>query len=279
MKARPAVNCIISLFLIFFSLFSNYYAEDSGNPDQVYACSSSDSDDIGRALYDRAILLFNNTTSTAYENSNLDAGDLVRLTGDDSYEVKTDCSGFISHLLCSVCPEHYEAIRKRESDCRYPLSRTYQEFFSSLPSGRVSEGWMKIESLKELRRGDIIAWKKPGRNTHKGGTGHVMMVMEPLSGVVKEDINGSPIRYASIFVMDSSSVYHFKPEYYPPRAGQDHRCGLGKGYIRLILSDSDIPVGYWEGTYSGKKLEDIKEPTYSDRISSARPVRRASIAN
>lgn len=272
MKARTAVYSIISLFLIFFSPLSHFHGRDDANLNQTYAFSSGDSDDIGRALYDRALLVFNNATSTSYENSDKDAKDLVRITGSDLYEVKADCSGFISYLLYSVCPEQYEVIRKRESACRYPLSRTYQEFFSSLPSGTPSEGWLKIESLRALKRGDIIAWKKPGSNTHKGGTGHMMMVMEPPLDIVEEVVNKDTIRYVSIFVIDSSSVYHFKPEYFPPRAGQVHRNGLGKGFIRLILNKKDIPVGYWEGTYSGKNREDIKGPTYSDKIAFARVV-------
>jgi len=114
MKARAETYSIISLFLIFFSLFSHYDTRNNANLNQIYACSSGDSGDIGRALYDKALHIFNNATSTAYENSDLDAKDLIRITGSDLYEIKADCSGFISYLLYSVCPEQYEVIRKRE---------------------------------------------------------------------------------------------------------------------------------------------------------------------
>ena len=99
-----------------------------------------------------------------------------------------------------------------------------------------------------------------------------MMVIATPSEIKKERVKDHEIRYISIFVIDSSSVCHFKPEYYPPQAFQTHRDGLGKGFIRLILDEKDNPAGYWEGTYSGEKKKKLDEPTYCSVISFARAV-------
>jgi len=239
---------------------------------QAPASSESEAADIGAALYEKATLIFENATRVAYENIDCDAERLITAGQGGGFVVRTDCSGFISYLLCTVCPDQYEAVKKRESKCRYPLSRTYQQFFSTLSTEKPSEGWLKIEKAGDLRKGDIIAWKKPGGTDHKSGTGHVMMVEDAPAEPVREMHGGALIRYVSIPVIDSSSVWHFKPELFPPKAGQTSRNGLGKGYIRIILDDGDAPVGYWEGTYSLKHKKEIKGPTYTRAISFARAV-------
>jgi hypothetical protein len=239
---------------------------------QAPAGSCSEDADIGKALYERAQQIFENATSVAYANIDTDAENLIRPAEGEGYLVRTDCSGFISYLLSTVCPDQYEAVRKREAKCRYPLSRTYQQFFSTLSPEKPSDGWLKVAKVSDLRRGDIIAWKKPGGTGHKSGTGHVMMVEDAPSSPVEEAHGSVTIRYVSIPVIDSSSVWHFKPELFPPKAGQTSRNGLGKGYIRIILDDGDVPVGYWEGTYSLKHKKEIKGPTYTRSISFARAV-------
>ncbi len=80
------------------------------------------------------------------------------------------------------------------------------------------------------------------------------------------------LRYVQIHVIDSSSVYHFAPEQLPPKAYKKHRNGLGLGGIRIILSESGAPIGYWEGTYWGEGEEPVKGPTLSNLVRFARMV-------
>jgi hypothetical protein len=85
-----------------------------------------------------------------------------------------------------------------------------------------------------------------------------------------QETNG--YRYFDIEVIDSSSVYHFPPEYLPPKAFQKHRNGLGVGRVRIILNESNNPIGYWAGTFWGEGQKPVQKPTLSKEISFARMV-------
>jgi hypothetical protein len=121
---------------------------------------------------------------------------------------------------------------------------------------------LRLNSWKDLRPGDIIAWKETGGLN----TGHVMMVTYPPGNI--QTNNG--YRYVEIPVIDSSTTYHFAPEYLPPNAGQKHRNGLGRGMIRLMLSDDDETIGYWAGTYWGEGDKPINGPAMCKMIRFAR---------
>lgn len=266
------MKTILSAVFIIIMLFTIHpvivFSDDCQNKiSQTYEKSKSDeSTDLGERLYDNAELLFNQATIVHYRHVKKYPKYLIKYDDNHGCEIITDCSGFVSYLLYSLFPEHYKEINKVQHSGPYPLSKNYADFFSGLDAENPSDGWIRIKNYRELKKGDIIAWRKPGRIKPGDGTGHVMIVIETPSAISSETVKGETIRYLSIFVIDSSSIYHFKPEFYPPKTDQTHRDGLGKGYIKLILDEADNVIGYWEGTYSGEKQKKIKSPTFCKSI-------------
>lgn len=183
---------------------------------------------------------------------------------DGLVDARTDCSGFISFIVHSIAPRHYQVVRLRESQASYPQAKIWARFFDTLNSNRPRDGWLGISDWHNLRPGDFIAWQE-GKSA-SGNTGHVMLVADRPSDIKQE--NG--VRYIEVSVIDSSSVYHFSPEHLPPNAHQQHRDGLGAGSVRIVLSGADAPIGYWEGTYWGEGRRRISEPTLSKTVRFAR---------
>jgi hypothetical protein len=62
----------------------------------------------------------------------------------------------------------------KEANQRRPRAFEYYVFFSSL-TPESTEGWHRIDFLRDARRGDIIAWRFP--KVEKGhDAGHVFVV-------------------------------------------------------------------------------------------------------
>ncbi len=231
--------------------------------------SAGASNQLAQAAYEKANWVFNNVRTDHYQHKSAPAREQVLSFQDGTCEANTDCSGFISYVIESVAHKHYTPIKRMQNNWAHPQAKTYARFFGGLGTAEASDGWLRVASPKELKRGDFIAWKKGSeKDFHhgSGNSGHVMMVIDPPTGISEETVDGAPIRFATVFVLDSSSVYHFKPEQLPPNARQDHRDGVAKGCIRLLLDKNDNPIGYWEGTYWGEGQKPVSKPSYSDEI-------------
>ncbi|MBX9694980.1 MAG: hypothetical protein K2Z81_21525, partial [Cyanobacteria bacterium] len=140
-------------------------------------------------------------------------------------------------------------------------AKVWANFFDTLDVNQPSNGWLGINNWRQLKPGDFVAWKE-GKVSSAGNTGHVMIVAGTPGNAVQE--NG--YRYFEVPVIDSSSVYHFAPERLPPNASQKHRNGVGIGTVRILLSDTDAPIGYWAGTYWGEGETPVEGPTFSDMV-------------
>lgn len=221
---------------------------------------------LGEEALRLAESIFDRATVVRYLHRDVPAARQINSGPDEIVQVRTDCSGFISYLVKSVAPRHYAAVRAREPGCSYPQAKIWARFFTSLDTDRPYDGWIRVKSWQDLKPGDIVAWKEGKANS--SNTGHVMMVVNQPSNVQQE--NG--FRFVSVPVIDASSVYHFPPEHLPPKAYQKHRNGLGVGCIRIILSEEDVPIGYWEGTYWGEGEKEINRPTLSNVIGFGRMV-------
>lgn len=210
--------------------------------------------------------IFDTANVVRYTHSEVPASEQVVTDSDGTVEARTDCSGFVSYIVHSVAPRHYSAVRRREPQASYPQAKIWARFFDTLDSNQPQDGWLGISDWHNLQAGDIIAWEEG--NSASRNTGHVMIASDRPGSV--QQANG--YRFIEIPVMDSSSVYHFPPERLPPNAHQEHRNGLGTGHIRVILSDSDQPIGYWEGSYWGEGEKQISGPTLSNLVRFARMV-------
>ncbi len=225
---------------------------------------------LNDSVFDEANYVFNHAAAVRYSHHHAPAGKQVRFNGD-SCTASTDCSGFVSYVLHKVAPKHYSAVHDWERKTPYPQAKAYETFFAQLDTSSPQEGWIKIRNFRELKRGDIIAWRIPKKPEHKGGnTGHVMIVAEKPLEVKEVSLDGQQVRCVDVPVIDSSSVDHFAPEELPPHAHQEHRDGLGKGTIRLIIDSDDRAIGYWEGTYWGEGHRTIHKPTFTRLIEFAR---------
>lgn len=225
-------------------------------------------------MFERADWVFNNAERVHYGHRKVSVNNQVKRFSNGRCEADTDCSGFVSYLL-SDFPKHYDVIRKLQPDRTYPQAKTYVQFFTSLKPDTVTGGWLKVANTDELRRGDLIAWRKPQPADgvkRKTNTGHIAIVIDKPGPVEATEINSKTYRYQSINVIDSSSVKHFQPEILPPLSSMPHRDGIGKGMVRIILDDDNQPIGYWEGTYWYEGNKDIRKPTLTDSIVFARMV-------
>jgi hypothetical protein len=85
-----------------------------------------------------------------------------------------DCSGFVDHLLKQVAPQQYDRLPIEPGHTR-PRAEVYYQFFVELAQ-TPKPGWKAVSRFAELRRGDLIAWKKETAAQETGDTGHVMVV-------------------------------------------------------------------------------------------------------
>lgn len=225
-------------------------------------------------IFERADWVFNNAEQVHYGHRQTSAVKQVKSFSNGRCEADTDCSGFVSYVL-SEFPRQYEAIRILQPERKYPQAKIYMQFFNALKSDVPISGWMKVNQIADLRRGDFIAWKKPQPADgvkRKSNTGHVAIVIDRQGPIEETQIDGKTIRYQSINVIDSSSVKHFQPEQLPPLSMMPHRDGVGKGVVRIILDGSNRPIGYWEGTYWYQGSKEIRKPTFTESIAFARLV-------
>ncbi len=240
---------------------------------QVSTGTSQSYKSLSAQIYNEAENIFENTISSHYQHIHENAEQQAQKI-NGQYQVVTDCSGFVSYVINSVAPKHYASIHQI-SGRSYPHAKTYAQFFSELPENKSMNGWLKINSVGELKRGDIVAWEKPDSSrseTRHKGSGHVMIVIDKPEKPVYENFKGRTIKYVEIYVLDSSSVEHFPPQSLPKLSHSQFRDGVGKGMIRLILDEQDNVIGFWEGTFSHERNTVIKGPSYTNKIAFARLV-------
>lgn len=226
-----------------------------------------------QTIFAKALWIYENATFSNYDhNGHLPVSSQVLLIDENSCSVNTNCSGFVGYVLYTTARAHFDAIRSLQPKRHFPQAKSYAQFFTSLSEDVPHRGWLKIASIADLRRGDLIAWQNPGAmRTGRGNTGHVMFVAKRPGP--PEVIDGK--RFVSVFVLDCSSVIHFKPERFPSETKQTVRDGVGMGVIRLLVDENDKPIGYWEGTYSQEKCRAINSPTLTNSVAFARPVNLA----
>jgi hypothetical protein len=228
---------------------------------------------LGSKICDEAESVMAKATDVAYKHAHADAKGQVAFSPDGSCICRNDCSGFVSYLLDLLAPKHYQEIHELQADKEYPQAKIFAEFFRQLEASKNDRGWLRIDRVDQLKRGDFIAWEKPVQPGAKpGNSGHVAIVEEPPEQIKTERVGGETIRYAVIPVIDSSSVNHFPPEQLPPHAGQSHRDGVGRGCVRLLVDNDNHPVGYWEGTFWNEGGKVIEHPTLTPEIGCARPL-------
>jgi hypothetical protein len=142
-----------------------------------------------------------------------------------------DCNGFVSFVMERTAPGHYAMIPKEANQLR-PRAFEYYVFFSSL-TPESTGGWHRIDFLRDVRRGDIIAWRFP--QIEKGhNTGHVLIAAETPT------VDDSGI--FTVRVYDSSAQPHFD-DTRGSDAGQ-FETGVGSGFIKFKVDDTGRPTAF-----------------------------------
>jgi deferrochelatase/peroxidase EfeB len=139
-----------------------------------------------------------------------------------------DCSGFVDHLLKQVAPQQYDQLPIEPGHTR-PRAEVYYQFFVELAQ-TPKAGWKAVSRFAELRRGDLIAWKKETAAQETGDTGHVMVV------------GAAPVRLGTtsyqLTVYDSTKSPHDNDTRGP---GAD---GIGRGDLFFYVNAQDIPIAF-----------------------------------
>jgi len=223
---------------------------------------------LGDRVYQKAMWAMEHANHVRFQHNNKAAADQVaeRLNGD--VFVETDCSGFASWLLYSISPDRLWAVEALKPGHECPEPKTFARFFASLPMDKPLNGWIGLNDVLALKRGDFIAWG-PAQGKH-GGEGHVAIVTQTPAPAQTIQLDGKTVKVINVQVVDSSSAGHFPPETLPAVAEQTRRDGLGVGYVRLVLNDEGKPVAHWEGSADGEGQS--SQPTASPIISFGRLV-------
>ena len=139
-----------------------------------------------------------------------------------------DCSGFVDHLLKRVAPQQYDRLPIEPGHTR-PRAEVYYQFFVELAQ-TPKPGWEAVSRFAELRRGDLIAWKKETTSQETGDTGHVMVV------------GATPVRLGNavyrLTVYDSTKSPHDNDTRAP---GAD---GIGRGDLFFYVNAQDAPIAF-----------------------------------
>jgi hypothetical protein len=160
-------------------------------------------------------------------------------------ESHTDCSGFIDHLFMhsyGYTPEAY----KRWFDSHRPTAWRYHDAMAA------QKGFLLIQSIQDLRPGDLIAIKYL---IQKENTGHIMLVAQaPQRIAPKKPLVGDSEQWA-VTVIDSSESGHGTTDTRHKMGpnGKDHQ-GLGQGVFRLYTNHQGTVIGFAWSTLTVSKF-------------------------
>lgn len=163
-------------------------------------------------------------------------------------ESHTDCSGFIDHLLMHCYGYDRDAFN-RWFDSRRPTAARYHDAIVE------QRGFIQLQSVKELRPGDLIAVKYL---TRMDNTGHIMLVAEtPEHITAKKPIIENTEQW-TVIVIDSSMSGHGPTDTRHKRGtdGKDHD-GLGQGVFRLYTTKMGKVAGF---AWSALGVSEFKAP-------------------
>jgi hypothetical protein len=151
-----------------------------------------------------------------------------------------DCSGLIDYLLLQDLPSHYRSIPFPKTVKR-PRAVEFYEVFNSAPTTPTpGKLWQHIETITDVRIGDLLAWRKDPL-PEKGNTGHIVLfdsVPKPIGENLYE-----------VTVIDSTSLPHHDDT--RPKS----TTGVGRGTIYIKTDSQGHPIGYASKSREGPFLK------------------------
>lgn len=167
--------------------------------------------------------------------------------GGNRAECRTDCSG----LLDAVLKRAYHLSSAQLSDwldAKRPLAKHYH---AAISAGR---GFKRIDSLPEVRPGDILAVDYPA-GAKGNNSGHVMIVAGmPRQRNPSEPVVGNTLQW-EVPVIDESESGHGTTD---TRHRPDHTSadGLGRGVLRIYTDRQGRVAGYAWSVQKVSKFQD-----------------------
>lgn len=147
-----------------------------------------------------------------------------------------DCSGMAAWVLARAAPHAHAAVMTFNGRGR-PVASDYHDVIAAAPVDRARAGWLRIDHARELRPGDVIAWRRPPAVASRN-TGHVLFVAGAPRQIDREG------RRFLVRVADATSIPHGDDT--RPR---QHQSGFGYGTILLNLDDprGEVTAYGWYG--------------------------------
>ncbi len=142
-----------------------------------------------------------------------------------------DCSGMVGWILRRTAPRAFGAVGSRR-----PLARDFYRAIARAPSNRPSRGWQRVDSIEDVRPGDVFALPRSA-TSDTDETGHVGFVVS-----VPEREGALPHAFA-MRVADATAVPHADDT-----RDEDGAGGFGFGTMVVMLDETGDAIGYlWAG--------------------------------
>jgi cell wall-associated NlpC family hydrolase len=155
---------------------------------------------------------------------------------------KIDCSGLVNRLVQTTCPKAYQEITGARHTPR-PTTLDYYSFLGSIPHGATHANWQSIDKVKQLKPGDILVYRFPGKP--QSAPGHMMVVVEAPKPVA----NKAGVYY--VRVADSANSGHTND------TRKKHTSGVGIGSLMLktyAYNDRPCRMSWKEGSKWGPQV-------------------------
>jgi hypothetical protein len=125
-----------------------------------------------------------------------------------------DCSGMATWVLARSAPAAHDAVMRRNGR-RRPVASDYYDVIAQTPTSNAHDGWLRVAHVRDLKPGDLIAWRRP-QAIVSSNTGHVLFVV-----AVPQQVDGEGRRFL-VRVADATSIPHAMT-----LARDDTRAGSG----------------------------------------------------
>lgn len=146
-----------------------------------------------------------------------------------------DCSLMVGWVLQRASPG---SMRHLASTSR-PLAEHFVRTIERAPTGRFARGWQRLDDIREVRAGDVFAWRRPPGFPSRN-TGHVGFALE-----AARRVHGMPNGWA-IRVADATGSGHENDTRPWPGDG-----GFGMGTLVFLTDAQGRGTHYgWFGTRS-----------------------------
>ena len=151
-----------------------------------------------------------------------------------------DCSGMANWILRRDAPRAFAAIGRSR-----PVASSYWRVIDRAPTAAPRNGWQAIEHIRDVRPGDVFAWRRPpDLLPPSANTGHVGFVI----GAPQRVTTGrfAALEAYTVRVVDATSLPHGDDTRDPEGEG-----GFGFGTLLFVTDELGQAFAYgWFGTRS-----------------------------